>query len=137
MIQEKPLQRLKSREPVWKNFDAVKNFDIIRKTTQLWNETSVFGYETIDDPTKKVSGTELERSTWITLNRIRTHQGKYGSCLFKWGIIKSPNCDCGVLEQSIAHVSMFCPLRYFSGSFEELCTAKTSKALDYSCEIWT
>ena len=45
-------------------------------------------------PQKKVFGTELEESTWGTLNRIRTHQGKCGSCLFKWGIIESPCCDC-------------------------------------------
>ena len=62
MIKEKPLRRLKSREPIWKNFDAVKDFN---------------------DPTKIVNGTKLERSTWVTLNRIRTHQGKCGSCLFK------------------------------------------------------
>ena len=43
MIQEKTLQRLKSKEPIWKNFDAVKNFDINRIWTQLWNEAAVFG----------------------------------------------------------------------------------------------
>ena len=131
MIQEKTLQRLKSREPIWKNFDAVKNFDINRIWTQLWNEASVFGYETIDDPTKKANGTELERSTWVTLNQIRTHKVKCGSCLFKWGIIESPNCDCSPLEHCIAHITMFFPLRYFSGSFEELCTDQTSRALDW------
>ena len=30
MIQKKPLQRLKSREPIWKKFDAVKDVDINR-----------------------------------------------------------------------------------------------------------
>ena len=67
-----------------------------------------------------MDGTELERSSWVTLNRIRTHQGKCGSYLFKWEKIESPCCDCGALDQTKAHITLFCPLRYFHGSFEEL-----------------
>ena len=67
----------------------------------------------------------------MLLNRIRTHQGKCGACLFKWGIIQTPSCDCGASEQSIAHIAMFCPLRYFHVSFTELCEAKTNRALDW------
>ena len=86
----------------------------------MCNEASVYGNEIIKCPTKKVNGTELERSICVTLNRIRTHQGKCGSCLFKWGIIESPCCDCGALDQTIAHITLFCPLRYFHGSMEAL-----------------
>ena len=46
------------KKKIWKNFDAVKDFDINRIWTQLWNEASVFGYETIADLTKKVSETK-------------------------------------------------------------------------------
>ena len=83
--------------------------------------------ELINNPTRKVSGSESERSTWVLLNRIRTHQGKCGACLFKWEIIQTPSCDCGASEQTIAHIAMFCRLRYFHESFTELCEA-SSKA---------
>ena len=79
-------QRLKSRQCQWKIFDDVKNFNITENLKKLWTKASVYGNEIIKDPTKKVNGTELERSTWVTLNR---------SCLFKWGIVESPCCDCG------------------------------------------
>ena len=65
----------------------------------------------------------------MLLNRIRTHQGKCGACLFKWGIIQTPSCDCGALEQSMAHIAMSCPLRYFYGSCSELCEAKTAHSV--------
>ena len=91
----------------------------------------MYGNEIINDPTRKVSGTELARSTWLLLNRIRTHQRKCGACLFKWGIIQTPSCDCGALEQTVAYIAMFCHLRYFHGSFTELCEAKTNRALDW------
>ena len=93
-----------TRQWQWKIFDDVKNFNINENWKKLWNEASVYGNEIIKDPTKKVNGTKLERSTWVTLNRIRTHQGKCGSCLFKWSITESPCCDCGALDQTIAHI---------------------------------
>ena len=78
-----------------------------------------------------MNGTELERSIWVTLNRIKTHQGKCGSCLLNWGIIESPCCDCGALDQTIAHITLFWPLEYIHGSCEELNGAKSNRALDW------
>ena len=68
VIQNKPIQKLKSRECTWKIFDDVKQFNINEHWTRLCNEASVYGNEILNDPTRKVSGTELERSTWVLLN---------------------------------------------------------------------
>ena len=49
----------------------------------MWNEASVYGNEIIKDPTKKVNGSELERSTWVTLNRIRSTISMPGDNILK------------------------------------------------------
>ena len=91
-------------------------------------------YDVIDDPTEKPSGFQLPRTAWSRLNRIRTGHGCCGSCLFKWGLRDSPECDCGVGDQTMWHIVCSCPLRRVSGSMKELSDAKNSRAVDYlSC----
>jgi hypothetical protein len=73
----------------------------------------------------------LYRKLWVTLNRLRTHQGRCNKCVFKWGVIDDPSCDCGASEQSICHIVCFCPLRRFNGTFEELFNLRSERAMDW------
>jgi len=36
--------------------------------------------------TIKQPGFDLERNTWVTLNRIRTGHGRSGHMMYKWGL---------------------------------------------------
>ena len=73
----------------------------------------------------------MKRKEWVTLNRIRTHQGRCNACLFKWKVVDAPGCDCGAVSQTVAHIVLFCPLRRYTGTFEELCNQTTQRAKDY------
>lgn len=131
ILQNKVIERLKSRKPPWQHFENVKNFNVNDEWRTIWENSAVFGNEIINDPTKKVPGTELKRKEWVTLNRIRTHQGRCNACLFKWKVVDAPGCDCGAVSQTVAHIVLFCPLRRFTATFEELCNQKTQRAKDY------
>jgi len=79
-----PIQQLlRSRKIVCENFNEVKDIHVEQKWKEIWEEASVFGNEMIINPVMKVAGTNLHRKLWVTLNRLRTHQGR----LFKWGVI--------------------------------------------------
>ena len=46
----------------------------------------------------------LPRATWVKLNRLPTGVGRFHSSMHKWGLAPSPNCECGVSEQTADHV---------------------------------
>lgn len=127
IIQDIVPQRLSSRQPIWKTSENLKDFDL----KLAWEAEQTVNYELIDDLTKKVPGFDLERRAWATVNRIRTNQGRSNYCLFKWGIINSPNCDCGPTQQTIAHIVGFCQRRRFSGDLKELHLLETTRATQY------
>lgn len=37
----------------------------------------------------------LLRKFWLTLNRVRTEEGKCGYNLYRLGMSEPPYCDCG------------------------------------------
>jgi len=49
----------------------------------------------VTDPTIWQSGFDLPRHTWSLMNRFRTGQGPCCANLHKWGLARSPCCDCG------------------------------------------
>jgi len=53
-------------------------------------------------------GSELPRGLWVALNRLRTGDGRFGACLYRWGILDAPKCDCGAVEQSANHIIFDC-----------------------------
>lgn len=131
LLQNKVTQRLVSRKTVWQTLDELKEFDISREWKIAWSNASVINYELVDDPNRKVEGYDLDRRSWVTLNRIRTNQGRCNYCLFKWGIIDSAKCDCGALDQTITHIITYCPNRRFVGDLEELHRLTTQRSIQY------
>ena len=52
----------------------------------------------------------LPRAAWVKLNCLRTGVGRFHSSMHKWGLTPSPNCECGVSEQTADHVLTACPI---------------------------
>ena len=52
----------------------------------------------------------LPRVAWVKLNRLRTGVGRFYSSMHKWGLVPSPNCECGASEQTADHVLTACPI---------------------------
>ena len=55
-------------------------------------------------------GMGLPRAAWVKLNLLRTGVGRFHSFMHKWGLAPSPNCECGVSEQTADHVLTVCPI---------------------------
>ena len=52
----------------------------------------------------------LRRAAWVKLSRLRTGVGRFHSSMHKWGLVPSPNCECGASEQTADHVLTACPI---------------------------
>ena len=57
-------------------------------------------------------GMSLPRTAWVKLNRLRTGVGRFHLSMHKWGLAPSPNCECGVSEQTVDHVLIACPIHW-------------------------
>ena len=75
-------------------------------------------------------GFELPRRTWVMLNRIRTKHGRCNASLFKWGFKDSPQCDCGVADQTVDHIVFECERRAYLGGANDFALA-TPQAVQY------
>ena len=58
----------------------------------------------------RLVGMGLLRAALVELNRLRTGVGRFHSCMHKWGLAPSPNCECGASEQTADHVLTGCPI---------------------------
>jgi len=61
----------------------------------LLQSASVVNYTIVTDPTILQPSFDLHRQSWSLLNRFRTGQGMCRAILHKWGLVKSPTCNCG------------------------------------------
>ena len=101
------------------------------KWREKWSYDSPFNCELINDPTLPVEGFNLDRDIWVKVNRIRSGHGRCFDCLYKWIIKSSPVCHCGLGNQTMAHIVCSCPLRRFSGDYNELCKISSQRAMDW------
>ena len=53
-------------------------------------------------------GMGLPRAAWVKLNRLLTGVERLNSFMHKWGLVPSPNCECGASEQTVDHVLTAC-----------------------------
>ena len=55
-------------------------------------------------------GMGLPRAAWVKLNCLRTGVGRFHSSMHKWGLVPSPNFECGASEQTADHFLTTCPI---------------------------
>ena len=78
-----------------------------------WQSVSVVNKNLISDPTIRLPGFNLCRSTWSILNRFRTGQGRCAANLYKWHMASTDECQCGAV-QTMNHIVESCPLTRFT-----------------------
>ena len=49
----------------------------------------------IPNTSARLVGISLPRTAWVKLNRLRTGVRRFHSSMHKWGLVPSPNCECG------------------------------------------
>ena len=55
-------------------------------------------------------GMGVPRAAWVKLNRLRTGVWRFHLSMHKWGLVPSPNCECGASEQTADHVLTAWPI---------------------------
>ena len=55
-------------------------------------------------------GMALSRAVWDRLNLLKTGVRRFHSSMHKWGLVPSPNCECGAAEQIADRVLIVCPI---------------------------
>ena len=63
----------------------------------------------ITSPSRSCPGSDLPRQSWVKSNRLRTGVGRFNADMWRWGLPKSPSCDCGVDQQTSNHIITECP----------------------------
>ncbi|KAJ6633098.1 hypothetical protein Bhyg_15652 [Pseudolycoriella hygida] len=96
------------------------NYSPTDEWSHLWTSRQVTNWSLVEDPSSKVAGFELKRRSWCQLNRIRTNHGRCNATLHKWNNSISPDCDCGLGEQTINHIVNECLKRKLAGGMREL-----------------
>jgi len=109
-------RRLKSRHPFAPAAQQLISFTDNNIRAVQWADHQ-WNAEWADSPTRlrtlipytgtHTPGMTLSRKAWVRLNRFRTAVGRFGSCLYKWGIASSAACECGA-EQTVDHVVLHC-----------------------------
>ena len=55
-------------------------------------------------------GIGVPRSVRVRLNRFRTGVERFRSFTHEWGLAPTSICECGALDQTVAHLILECPL---------------------------
>ena len=75
-----------------------------------WQPSTSRLREYIVSPSKCCPGSDLPRQAWVKLNRLRTEVGRFNADMWRWGLSKSPACDCGADQQTANHIITECHL---------------------------
>jgi len=88
-------------------------FNILESLRAAWESATPPAQFLVTPAVCLPSGSELPRSLWEALNRLRTGVGRFGKCLYRWSILDTPKCICGAEEQSANHLTFFHPTFLF------------------------
>ena len=58
----------------------------------------------------KPIGINLTKTAWVKLNHLPTGVGRFGSSMYKWGLVSSAKCECEAREQTADHIILACPI---------------------------
>ena len=53
-------------------------------------------------------GISLPQTAWVKLNCLQTGVVQFHSCMHKWGLSPSQNCECSTIEQIAGHILIMC-----------------------------
>jgi len=84
-----------------------------------WSSAFVVNHTIVTNPTIQQLGFNLPRHIWSLMNRFQTSQGLCYANAHKWGLVRSPSCDCGQ-RQTMTHTVGTCPLTKFEGGLNLL-----------------
>ena len=114
ITREETQPRLKSQHPF-----ATSGKDL---STTLPNETKIYWIAGcgqwngnhpppyITSPSWSSPGSDLPQQAWVKLNRLRTGVGRFNADMWRWGLSKSPACNCGADQLTANHIITECPL---------------------------
>ena len=112
--------RLRSRRPfvpgVWNLLDNLARLGIHASewTNLKWKTEYCEGASRlcafVPETSARPVGMGLPRAAWVKRNRLQTGVGRFHSSMHKWGLVSSPNCECGASEQTADHVLTACPI---------------------------
>ena len=80
-----------------------------RKWQEKWTKSPTTLHKFIQNPNERCKGFDLPRQSWVRLNRLRTGVGRFKADMWRWGLAKSPSCECGVERQTAEHIISDCP----------------------------
>ena len=75
-----------------------------------WQPSISWLREYITSSSGSSPGSDLPRQACVKLNRLRTEVGRLNADMWRWGLSKSPLCDCEADQQTANHVISECPL---------------------------
>ena len=119
ITREETQSRLKSRCPFatsWKDLlsttlpNETKAHWIARMWSVEWQLSTSRLHEYITSQSRSSPGSDLPWQAWVKLNRLHTGVGRFNADMWRWGLSKSPACNCGVDQQTANHIIMECPL---------------------------
>ena len=112
ITREETQRRLKSRRPfatTGKDLSTALSNEtkahwIARTWSVEWQQSTSRLREYIVSPSKCCPGSDLPRQTWVKLNRLRTGVECFNADIWRWGVSKSPTCDCRSDQQTAKHI---------------------------------
>ena len=83
---------------------------IARMWAVEWQPSTSRLREYIVSPSKCCPVSDLPRQAWIKLNTLPTGVGCFNADMWRWGLSKSPACDCRANQQTANHIITVSPL---------------------------